>query len=119
MQLDSAPVTCKKRLAVETYDIPKETQCSALSLEDRLLALSPIQEIFDPRTRHDFAKDRLKSVRTTSLEAVPTGSTMVNRKSLANLALSEVMLTIDIAPSAPSQDEDSAIDELSELLRKW
>ncbi|KAF1926091.1 uncharacterized protein M421DRAFT_224689 [Didymella exigua CBS 183.55] len=113
-----APVTCEKTPVVRACDVPKKTKCRAASSEDGKLAISPIQELFNPRTKHDPATKQLMSAQTTRFEAVHISRT-VDRKMLADLSLSEIILTINIPPSLPIQDEDDAIVELSEMLRRW
>jgi len=109
-------VKCKKRLVI---NIPEETEYGPVSCDYGSLALSPIHRIFDAHAKHDSAKEQPGSMRTTTSEAVRTDSTTMDKRALANLALSEVILTIDIAPSLHSQCEEDAIIELSDLLERW
>lgn len=61
---------------------------------------------------------RLESTQT-SFEIRPTEPTMVGRRTVAILALSEIIPIFDIAPSPPGDGEDDVIAELSELLHRW
>ncbi|KAF3052487.1 hypothetical protein E8E11_010916 [Didymella keratinophila] len=112
----SRPVKRNEKLVV---NIPEEAEYRATSFEYAMLALSPIQGIFDPGANLDSAKKPLIPTGTTTLEAVPTNSTTVGTRQSVNLVLSEVIPTIDIAPSMPSQREEDAIVELSYLLERW
>lgn len=85
-----------------------------------MLAMSPVQDVFNSRRpKHTSAQEELDLKRTMSFGDVTADSGVSDEKSLASLALSEIMLTIDIAPSPLSYGEDNAIVELSELLRRW
>lgn len=111
----SSPVERKEKLVV---DIAEETGYAQMSSKCELLALSPVQGVFDTRAEFGFAMERLGSTQM-SFEIRPAEPTMVGRRMVANLALSVIILTIDIAPSPPGDGEDEAIVELSELLRRW
>jgi hypothetical protein len=111
---------CKQKLVV---DIPGEVENEAVSFEHIMLALSPVQDVFDPLRRYDPAKEQLQPARITTLENAPASSSMEGRKlsstTTTNLALSKIILTINIPPTPLSNSEDHAIVELSELLRSW
>lgn len=92
-----SPVERKEKLVV---DVAEETGYAQMSSKCELLALSPVQGAFDTRAELGFAMERLGSSQM-SFEIRPVEPTMVGRKMVANLVLSEIILTIDIAPSPP------------------
>jgi hypothetical protein len=55
---------CKQKLVV---NIPGEAENEAVSFEYIMLALSPVQDVFDPLRRYDPAKEQLQPARITTL----------------------------------------------------
>ncbi|KAF3039164.1 hypothetical protein E8E12_004895 [Didymella heteroderae] len=114
----SAPVACKKTLGTKTYDVPKEAKCGTSSCGKAVLAVSLIQDVH-PHTECEFSMEKLEPIQTTNFTVESAKSRMLDGKMSANLALSDIMVAVDIAPSPLKQDDDGAVAELSELLRRW
>lgn len=113
---DSSPVESRKMLAVI---IREDGDYRTTPSEYAMLALSPIQGVFDPSADLDSAKKLLRPIGMTIPEDVLTDSMMVVERASVDLALSGIMFTIDIAPSLPKHHEKDAIVELSDLLARW
>lgn len=111
----SAPRQIKKALRVKTYGILDETNRRSV-LTEYALAMSPIQEVGGriPRKTHITAGKQW----TATMLASP-GPRMVREKKIPNLALSGIILTVDIPPLLPGQIDDKAIIQLSEMLERW
>lgn len=116
----SVPLSSRKTPVIKTYEISKEIERRIVFFENRTLAMSPIQEVFSPRTvKRDPAAEQPTLTRMANLEEVPKKSKIADKKSSTVLSLSDVILTIDIPPSPPSRVDDDDIVQLSELLRTW
>jgi hypothetical protein len=111
----SAPRQLRKALRVKTLGILDEIN-RRNALTEYALAMSPIQEIggYLPRKTHITAGNPW-----TATVVVSPALKMVQQKAFTNLALSGIILTVDISPLLPGQIDDKAIIQLSELLERW
>lgn len=100
----------KKKLRMEVLEY------RAASSKYAMLALSPIQGTFDSGANVNPAEDPLWAMRMTIQEAFPTNITIVDRRALANLALSEVILRVDIAPSLPPSPHPHRLPNAKTML---
>lgn len=110
-----------KRPEINALEVPDEISSRRKLLEEIPPVASPIQEVVDSSSaKLCSATNALTLVQKTSTVDVPTDVKKADKKVDTNLMLSGVILTIDIPPSPPEQvDDDDAINELSELLRRW
>ena len=111
----SAPSQMKKALRVKTLDFLDEANRRNV-LTEYALAMSPIQEVGGhlPRKTHITAGKQW-----TAIVLASPGPKMVREKKIPNLALSGIILTVDIPPLLPGQIDDKAIIQLSEMLERW
>jgi hypothetical protein len=105
----------KKALRVKTLDFLDEANRRNV-LTEYALAMSPIQEVGGhlPRKTHITAGKQW-----TAIVLASPGPKMVREKKIPNLALSGIILTVDIPPLLPGQIDDKAIIQLSEMLERW
>ena len=111
----SPPRQARKVLRVKTLGILDEPNRRD-ALTESAFAMSPIQEVGGqlPRKTHITAEKHWTA--TAMASPVPK---LVQQKAYTDLALSGIVLTVDIPPLLPGQIDDEAINRLAEMLKRW
>jgi hypothetical protein len=110
----SIQTTSSQALKLDMVGMPDENGRQRGSLNEHSLVLSPITT-----TTPYSAADSIILASRISLEEVPRKTERAASPIVGNLALSKIILTVDIPPSSPGQWDDDAINRLSELLERW
>ncbi len=114
----STPKGARKSSRVKTPRPIDEAFPRIGAIKREMLAMSPIREVAGlfstrPCTMADYTAPVLVSKQTQALSA--------SAKTRGNLALSDILLTVDIPPTAPKQVDgfEDAISQLCEMLERW
>lgn len=111
-----APNKMRETLKIKTSGATGDAFPRIAALRQETLAMSPIQEVAGPYSARPCVAT---ACTTPTLIAGETQIQPSSTNTTNNLALSGVILTIDIPPSTPGLIDEEAIVELSEILQRW
>lgn len=110
------PKRGRRALEIRTSEAMGEIYPRIAALRGERLAISPIQEITGQSSARPCAA---AACATPALNPRETQTQSACTNTMNTLALSGIILTVDIPPSVPERVDDKSIMELSEMLQRW
>jgi len=110
------PKRGRRALEIRTSEAMGEKFPRIAALRGEKLAISPIQIVTGQSSARPWAA---AACTTPALNPSETQTQLACTNTVKTLALSRIILTVDIPPSVPERVDDKTIMELSEMLQRW